>query len=818
MRRYLPVLAIPLMWACSAAAAGLLVPEEKTVPPLAMLDQRVTVTIEDQVSMTRIEETFRNHTDRALEATYLFPVPRGASVREFTMSVNGQQTKAELLEAAKATQIYTDIVRRTMDPGLLEYIGGNLMRMRIFPVPPRGDVKVSVSYTAVAGRDGSAVEYIYPLKSSGKATRTLGKFSMQVEIKSQHRVQNVYSPSHAIDIKRPSDHEATVTFERKQAFLVRDFQLFYDVGDKDVGLTALTHRPIADDNGYVQLLVSPRIELAPEQVIPRDMVLVLDTSGSMRGTKMDQARRALKYCLDNLGRNDRFSLINFATTVNSYTDHLLPSSRDQIEQAKKWVDQLEASGGTAIDDALRSALELRSKDESRTFTIVFFTDGCPTIGETDPQTILKNVAARNTAYTRIFTFGVGDDVNATMLDELAEHSRAVSTYVRPAEDIEAKVSSLYTKISNPVLANLKLTLSGNVRLSELYPPQLPDLFHGGQLVVLGRYSGYGHAAIHLSGHVGSQQREFVYEMSFPRKTKDDHAFVEHLWGHRKVGYLLDQIRAHGEKKELVDEVVRLAKRYGIATPYTSYLVAPDMPVPLASLPPGGGVTGAPIGPYSANGRGGFEGGFGGYSGGAGGLVPPALRTPDSGAGAPQTVMTFAKGAGRTENLARLRDRYLSEAEVQNKAVDKDVREALKQAKEKRRVYDEAFSALRKQDRDGVQSGRLGVDLSIDANRLRSETRLRAAAQRRVAGRTCIDVGGVWIDDGFDAKAPVITVKAMSDAYFKILGLHPEMKEVYQLGNYLLWITPSGTALIVDANDGKSNLSDAEIDKLFVARK
>src|SRR5262249_7097262 len=160
---------------------------------------------------------------------------------------------------------------------------------------------------------------------------------------------------------------------------------------------------------------------------------------------------------------------------------------EQITAAKKWVDSLEATGGTAINDALAQGLALRSKDAGRTFTMVFFTDGEPTIGETNPDKILRNVAAKNTASTRLLTFGVGDDVSATLLDQLAENTRAVSTYVGPAEDIEAKVSGLYAKISHPVLADLKLSVNKEVSLLEVYPPQLPDLFHGQQLIVLGRY-------------------------------------------------------------------------------------------------------------------------------------------------------------------------------------------------------------------------------------------------------------------------------------------------------------------------------------------
>ena len=578
----LPAVAALLAFAGAIRAHGLLIPEETTVPPLAMLNHKVNITIEDQVAVTRVEQTFRNHTDRNLEATYVFPVPKGASVNKWTMWVDGKETKGELLDATKARDVYNSIVRRTQDPGLLEYIGNDMLRMRVFPILPHADQRVSLSFTSVAQKEGSLVEYIYPLKTDGKATKTLEGFSVQATIKSQHPITNVYSPTHAITLKRISDKEVDVQFDKNQAQLDKDFQLFYANSDKDVGITTITHRPISTEPGYFSLLISPRVEMAKGSEVPRDMVFVLDTSGSMRGVKMEQARNGLKYLLNNLGPKDRFALINFATSVNKYRDNLLDANAEQLAQARKWVEALEATGGTAINDALLNALDYRSKDEGRSFNIVFFTDGQPTIGETDVEKILKNTFAKNTSNTRIFTFGVGDDVNATMLDRLADGTRALATYVRPAEDIEAKVSGLCSKISNPVLTDLKVVTTGDVSLSEVYPQQLPDLFHGGQLVVLGRYNGKGPSAIRLTGKVGMETKEFVYELTFPDKTKDEREFVEHLWARRKVGFLLDQIRINGEKKELKDEVVALAKRYGITTPYTSWLIVPDGAVPVAA--------------------------------------------------------------------------------------------------------------------------------------------------------------------------------------------------------------------------------------------
>jgi Ca-activated chloride channel homolog len=813
MRRILPVFAVLLACASGGRAVGLLIPADKTLPPLAMLNHKVDISVEDQVAVTRVEQTFRNHTARPLEATYLFPVPKGASVNKFTMWVDGKEVKGELVEASKARQIYTSIVRRTQDPGLLEYVGNQLFRMRVFPIPANGDQKVTLSYTSVAERDRGVVEYVYPLKTDGKATATLEGLSIRATIKSQHGVQNVYSPTHSISVRRSGDKEVEVKFDKEQGLLDRDFQLFYQLGDKDVGLTGLAHRPIAAEHGYLMLLATPKVELNASYQVPRDMVLVLDTSGSMRGAKMEQARKALKHCLDNLNKGDRFGLVNFATTVNRYRDGLTEASAEQVTQAKKWVDELEATGGTAIYDALDSALGLRSKDEGRTFTVVFFTDGMPTIGEGDktkPEVILKDTVARNTASTRIFTFGVGDDVNATLLDQLAEKTRALSTYVRPQEDITTKVSSLYAKISHPVLANLKLTTTGEVRLLEVYPPQLPDLFHGSQLTVLARYSGKGPAAIKLTGSVGKETKEFVYEMNFPEKTseKDSKDFVEHLWARRKVGYLLDQIRASGEKPELVQEVVILAKRYGITTPYTSHLIVPDGAAPVV-IAPGTRRERLPNVRFNL-GRDGKPT-----------ALTPAPTTSGGTASRTVSVEEFARFANAAPgDLAKTRGGFegkkYDELEKGGEKRDKDQR--LADAKAKFDTYRQARELLNRKQQEQTQAGRLGVDLSLQTVNLRNQSRLEYTARRLIQGRNVMEVGGVWVDEGFTAKTKALVVKAQSDAYFRILEKQPKVKDVFRLGNYLVWLTPSGTALVIDASNGKDKLADAEIDKLFVMAK
>jgi len=319
-----------------------------------------------------VEQVFYNHSDRPLEATYIFPVPKGASVNKFTMWVDGKETKGELLEADKAREIYTSIVRRIQDPGLLEYMENNLIRMRVFPVPARGNQRVAVSYTSVVPKEGDIMEFIFPLKGEMRSNQVAQDFSLSGTIKSQHGIANTYSPTHDINTQRKSDKEVSLSLNKAGLVGDKDFQLFYSFSDKAVGMSMLTHRPIATEDGYFSLMINPSIKGNKVKPMPRDFVFVMDTSGSMRGPKMEQAKKALKYCINSLGENDRFSMLNFATAVSLFRDEFVPANEEFKNTGRKWIEGLDSTGGTAIRDALLAALEIRGNDASRPFVIVFF--------------------------------------------------------------------------------------------------------------------------------------------------------------------------------------------------------------------------------------------------------------------------------------------------------------------------------------------------------------------------------------------------------------------------------------------------------------
>jgi Ca-activated chloride channel family protein len=556
--------------------------------PLEITYHHVKVKIDGQIATTSVDQEFYNPNARRLEGTYLFPVPKGAQINKFSMEIGGRQVEAELLAADKARSLYEDIVRKLRDPALLEYAGRDVFKMRVFPIEPNSAKRITLSYAQVLPSESGLVSYVYPLNTEKFSAKPIKNVSVNVELQSARPLKTIYSPSHAVEIKRDGPNRATIGYETADALPNSDFALYFAPEKDEVGMNLLTCKPAGEDDGFFLLLASPGAETKATAIVPKDVAFVLDTSGSMAGAKIEQAKKALHFCVENLNDNDRFEIIRFSTDVEPLFGQLAAATQDNRRRAQSFVQGLKAIGGTAIDDALRQVLASRPAHDDRPFVIVFLTDGEPTVGETDEDAIVANVKKNNIGGTRVFCFGLGADVNTHLLDKIAEDTRAAAQYVLPEEDIEVKVSSFFSKITEPVLANPALRLTGGIRASKMYPAPLPDLFKGGQLIVVGRYSGQGAAAVEIEGTLNGQSKKFAQDVKFSGDAPDSE-FIPRLWATRRVGYLLDEIRLHGENAELRDEVTALARRYGIVTPYTAYLIMEDESrrgVPLArqSLP------------------------------------------------------------------------------------------------------------------------------------------------------------------------------------------------------------------------------------------
>ncbi|OHD20371.1 MAG: hypothetical protein A2064_12390, partial [Spirochaetes bacterium GWB1_66_5] len=469
--------------------------------PLEVRRHQVSVEIRELAATTTVEQEFFNPNHTVLEGTYLFPLPSGAVIDRLAMEIDGKLSEAELLPADRARAIYEEIVRKSRAPALLEYVGRGAFRLRVFPIQPRAGKLVRLRYTQLLKSDSGLTEYVYPLNTEKFSSAPLEQVSISVELEGRLPLKSLYCPSHEVEIRRDGEHRAVVGWEARRVWPDTDFKLVFSRQSDPLGISLLASRR-AGQEGYFLLLASPG--LSPGQVQPKDICFVVDTSGSMAGGKLEQARRALAFCLDNLNAGDRFEVIRFATEAEALFGELAPAGPAAVRRAQDFVSGLKPLGGTAIGDALAAALRLRGGGREaggqeaggrsgRPYLVVFLTDGLPTVGETREEALVPVILQAGQG-TRIFCFGIGTDVNTHLLDRIAEGSRALSRYVLPGEDLELVLSSFYSKIRDPVLADLALSFSNpKVRVSGLEPAALPDLFNGEVLAVFGRYSGSGAA-------------------------------------------------------------------------------------------------------------------------------------------------------------------------------------------------------------------------------------------------------------------------------------------------------------------------------------
>lgn len=587
LTRIFLILAVVFLFAQIGNAQGVIIPipchrcpPVRPIQPPVQLPRtlpvksiKIDTRISSQVATTHVEQVFRNDTSWTLEGTYFFPIPETASITEFAIWDGDRRLVGEVRSREEARRIYDDIVRRQRDPGLLEYAGKDLFQASIFPIPPRSDKKLEITYTQVVRADGGTVSYRYPLGTGRQATK-IGTVSGRVEVESREPMRNIYSPTHTIDIKRNTDRRSLVSFETAAGKDPQDFQLFYTISKEDFGLTLLTHREPGRD-GYFLLMISPKSDWSDQEYSAKDVVFVVDTSGSMAEEgKMEKARSALLYGVSILRPQDRFNVISFAGEERLMEASLIPADEKGRQRGAAFVKGLKPVGGTNINQSLLASLrQFTEGDRARPKILVFMTDGLPTVDETNVTKIVDNVRKASKPGVRLFTFGVGYDVNTTLLDKLAAENGGTADYVEPKEDLEVKVSNFFTKVNYPVLTDLQLDMGG-AKTDLIYPRNIPDVFRGSQVTLIGRYSNASSlesVSLRLSGKSSGQTRSYTYDkLSFPLRAETND-YLPRLWATRRVGWLMEQIRTNGEQRELRDEVVDLGTRYGIVTPYTSYL-------------------------------------------------------------------------------------------------------------------------------------------------------------------------------------------------------------------------------------------------------
>ncbi|HEX8558369.1 MAG TPA: VIT and VWA domain-containing protein [Pyrinomonadaceae bacterium] len=734
-------LALMALATATADAQGVIVPgpcqrcpgpRPRPVPPprsLPVKSIKIETKIAAQVATTHVEQVFRNDTDATLEGTYFFPIPESASVSEFAIWDGDRRLVGEVRSREEARRIYDEIVRRQRDPGLLEYAGRDLFQASVFPIAPHSDKRLELTYTQVLKAEGETVAYRYPLGTGRNVSQITGSVSGSVEIEGREPLRNVYSPSHEVEVARAGERRARVSFESAAGREPQDFQLFYTLSDAEFGMTLLTHRE-PGKQGFFLMTISPKDGLAEQEYSAKDVVFVLDTSGSMdEAGKMEKARAALLFGVRSLRPSDRFNVINFASEEHLMTTGLLAADERGRAMGEEFIRRLRPAGGTNINGALLAGMAQFDRSERPRF-LVFLTDGLPTVGEARAERIADNARAARVPGVRLFTFGVGYDVNTALLDKLAAENGGAAEYVEPKEDLEVKVSNFFTKINHPVLTDLALDMGG-AETDLVYPRELPDVFRGTQVTLIGRYrnaADLNNVAVRLRGRMGGRERTFVYNnLSFPVRGERNE-FLPRLWATRRVGWLMEQIRTNGEQKELTDEVLDLGTRYGIVTPYTSYLalepnfnaVREDDEAALRAMP----------GPADRRARLPRRG-----AAGAGGVV---RSDPDS-APAPMAARPAADAVAPLNEAASAKT-----GEV----------------------------AVRQSKRDRAQQ---------EVVRVESES--SSSAVRKVGDKTFYLRGDVWVDSEFkpEAKLPETALEFGGEAYFALVRREPQLARFFSLG-------------------------------------
>ena len=561
--------------------------------PLRIDHHHTKINIKNQLVTTKVDQVFVNPNSFEVNSMYIFPMPDDTVVSKLGLSIDGKSVSGELFSQEQSHPIYRESARYGENKAILEHLGTRAFVAKVPGIPAYGERRVQFEYSQVISADSDLTKYTYPLSLAKSASAPIRNLHVEMVIESENELRTVYSPSHEVTIDRKDDRHVHVSYEGTNVDPDDDFLCYYSVSDDNFGITLLTHRADEKENGYFMLLVSPKYEVKQTEIVEKDFIFVLDHSGSMARRKIEQAKAALRYCVQNLNDGDRFNLILFNEDITSLADRLnrgeewfggerwrdstvmsneLIDVKDGREKAFAFIDDIGGRGMTNINDALLTALA-EKPDPNRPRIIVFLTDGRPTAGVRNAGLILENVTKTNRGLSRIFVFGVGYDVNDHMLDKMAADNGGTCNYVTPDEDIEDAVSALFRKMNEPVLVGVGINF-GQIVTKELTPKNLPDLFREEQLTVLGRYEGHGDIILQLRGIIGSEWHEFSKDVHFSALERDND-FLPHLWAESRISELVGEAALDGGNEELFDEIERLSKKYGVVTPHTSFKLADD---------------------------------------------------------------------------------------------------------------------------------------------------------------------------------------------------------------------------------------------------
>jgi len=613
----------PARTTADAQQGSLLLRVDGDLVPVPVVRTEVTMRITGPIARVHVRQSFVNPADRWLEGVYVFPLPESAAVDGYRMRIGERSVEGELRERAAAKQAYAAARDAGRRAALLEQERPNLFTASVANIAPRDAIVVEIEYQQLARWDAGAFALRFPMvvgpryvpRASGSVSAAVpdadritppvlrpeslpagyvhNPVSMRIELAAGVPLGVLESPTHAIDVREHDDARYSASFAAETVPADRDFELRWSPRAGNAPQAILFGERTADATYALLMLLPPGSERRADARLPREAIYVIDTSGSMNGASIAQAREALQLALARLESGDRFNVIEFNSRLRALFDVPRPASAANVATASAWVGRLQAEGGTEMAPALHAALDGR-EHPGVVRQVVFLTDGA--VGNEDE--LLRLVTAR-LGDSRLFTVGIGSAPNSHFMTRAAALGRGTFTYIGNVAEVREKMTALFAKLDAPVLKGVEVEWPGAE--VEAWPARIPDLYAGEPVVVAARVRG-GAGMVRVRG----EQNGIAWTSEVGLAAADVQAGVGKRWARDKIDALADAERQAGTPEAKRAEIITVALAHGLVTRYTSLVAVDRTPVrpsqmaltsaPVPTLLPDGWIADSVLGP------------------------------------------------------------------------------------------------------------------------------------------------------------------------------------------------------------------------------
>ena len=548
----------------------------------------VAVQIDERIARTRTDQIFTNHAEWEVEGIYEFTLPEGAIITDLVLWIDDKRVQGLILEKEEARQVYDDIVSQRIDPALLEQVTPNQFRLSIFPFPAKGSRRVEFEYMQLLESHSGRLDYSFPLAPETDHPLQMELFVLRAQVRSQHAFEVTTSGLPRLtEIDRPDAHRANIFFGDEKTKPREDFTLTIRQIDDRPKPTVISFAPQPnDDLGYYALWLPPLPELTQGDPLPRSLTFVIDISSSMQQGKLQAVKGALAPAIDALDAADLFNIVVFTHRADSFAAAPIPADPDNKKAATAFINQQDALGVSNFEAGLGRAMQ-QDFPANRVNHVIFLTDGLPTLGEVELEPLSELVGEWSAGQARLFTIGVGRDVDQGFLTGLAGEHRGEAYFLSEEGDIEAALQDLFESFTFPILLLDELSFD-QVEIHDVHPRGVETLAAGRELFQVGRYRGGGTFTLSLIGHVGNESVSLDFPLEFTEadvSTDFLGSLIPRLWAYQKIQALEEQIARFGEQQELLDDILALGLEYRLVTRRTS-LFAPDDGVEVNPQPRG----------------------------------------------------------------------------------------------------------------------------------------------------------------------------------------------------------------------------------------